>query len=151
MRYLVLHYLPLLFLVAACDATLPDQVMEDDDLVNQPAMLLYTGSFVDKGGQKTSGGYRIERSADGLRLVLDNAFRTDDAPDLHVVLSPLPVDAAGNTNATEGSAIVASLKARGGVQLYPLSDSLDLTRYKSVLIHCVRYRHLFGAAPLTTP
>ncbi len=151
-----MRVLPLLLLLltalAACDATLPVSVMEEEDEVTRTdTTVLFKGDFVDKGGQTTRGAYRIEQTTDGRRLVLTDAFRTDDAPDLHVVLSPLAIADAGNTNATAGSAIVAPLKARTGTQLYPLADSLDLSAYRSVLIHCVQYRHLFGAAPVQAP
>lgn len=142
-------FLALLLLGSACDATLPETAMENpDEVMRGDTTVLFAGDFVDKGGQTTRGAFRIEQTTDGRRLVLTEAFRTDGAPDLHVVLSPLTVAEAGNTNATAGSAIVAPLKARAGVQLYPLADTLDLERYRSVLIHCVQFRHLFGAAPL---
>ena len=126
--------------LAGCDSGRPS---DPDPLV------LATGTFVDKGGQMTSGAYRIERASGDLRLVLDEAFRTDDGPDLHVVLSPHAVADAGNANATVGGLIVARLMAEEGAQTYRLPDDVDVTDYRSVLVHCVQYRHLFGAAPLT--
>lgn len=133
--------------LAGCD-TLPERVTEDPDALNRPAVVVASGAFVDKGGQMTSGAYRIERAGADLRLVLDSTFRTDDGPDLHVVLSPLAVAEAGNRNATDGGRIVAPLKAERGPQLFDLPDDLDVGAYRSVLVHCVQYRHLFGAAPL---
>ena len=135
--------------VAACDTSaLPETVMEEMEMHGATLDTLYTGAFVNKGGETTGGAYRIEQAEGSRVLVLDDAFFTGSAPDLHVVLSPLTVEAAGNGNATDGSAILAPLKARTGLQRYPLPDSIDLGRYQSVLIHCVQYRHLFGAAPL---
>lgn len=139
----------LALVLAACDTSaLPETVMEEMEMQGATLDTLYAGAFVNKGGETTGGAYRIEQSEEGRVLVLDEAFFTGSAPDLHVVLSPLAVEAAGNRNATDGSAILAPLKARTGLQRYPVADSLDLARYRSVLIHCVQYRHLFGAAPL---
>lgn len=109
------------------------------------------GQFEDRGGQSTSGRYRIERSEDGLRLVLSDDFRTDEGPDLHVVLSTTPLDQADNENAlANGEAlIVAPLEAQEGTQSYGLPDGTDPSDYHSVLIHCVEFTHLYGAAPMT--
>lgn len=113
--------------------------------------VLARAMFVDKGGQSTDGFYRIERTAAGdLRLVLENDFQTDAGPDLHVLLSPLPVDEAGNGNANgPGARIVAPLMHTSGGQVYDLPDDLPLASFQSVLIHCVQFSHLFGAAPTT--
>ena len=119
------------------------------DVVNVQATLVASGGFVNKGGQTTRGAYRIERASGDLRLVLTDDFMTDDAPDLRVLLSPLTVATAENGNANTASLIVAPLMARRGVQVYDLPDDLDLARFQSVLVHCVTYRHLFGAAPVT--
>ena len=109
-----------------------------------------TGRFTDKEGQHTSGTYRIERVEEDLRLVLSDDFKTDKGPDLHVVLSPTTALDATNDNAlANGTAlVVAQLTAFAGAQTYDLPDDTDLAPYKAVLIHCIQYTHLFGAAPL---
>jgi hypothetical protein len=107
------------------------------------------GSFVDKGGQQTSGSYRILRAGDDLRLVLSEDFRTDEGPDLHVILSPTVVEEAVNENAlAEGAEVVGLLESFAGEQVYDLSVALDVLQYRSVLIHCVEFSHLYGAAPV---
>ena len=107
------------------------------------------GSFVDKGGQQTSGSYRIERVREDVRLVLSEDFRTDEGPDLHIVLSPTEVAAAENETAmAEGAKVVAPLQAQTGAQTYDLQDSLDLEALHSVAIHCIEFTHLYGAAAL---
>jgi hypothetical protein len=111
--------------------------------------LMASGTFVNKGGQETSGTYRLERAGDYRRLLLQNDFQTDDGPDLHVVLSPLPAEDLDSENATaNGAAVLDSLSALQGKQVYYLPDTLDLEGYRSVLIHCVDMSHLYGAAPL---
>jgi len=140
---------PLLALAAVgCDYT----SHSGEDAPPATDVVLVRSMFVDKGGQSTDGYVRIERTASGdLRLVLENDFKTDGGPDLHVLLSPLPVADAGNTNANgPGARIVAPLMHTSGGQVYDLPDDLSLAAYKSVLIHCVQFVHLFGAAPTTT-
>lgn len=107
------------------------------------------GSFVNKGGQQTSGSYRIERVGEDLRMVLSEDFRTDEGPDLHILLSPTEVAAAENETAmVEGAEVVAALQALTGAQTYDLQDSLDLEVLHSVAIHCIEFSHLYGAAAL---
>ena len=115
----------------------------------EEATVVAEGSFVDKGGQQTLGSYRIERVGEDLRLVLSEDFRTDDGPDLHVVLSPTEVAAAENETAmAEGAEVVSPLQALTGAQTYDLQDDLDLGVLRSVAIHCIEFTHLYGAAAL---
>lgn len=122
--------------------------MQTDGEMPADGIIVAQGRFVGKGGQTTVGGYRIE-SADGdIRLVLSGDFRTDEGPDLHVVLSPLPVDEVEGGNATSDDAtlIVAPLNGFEGPQEFDLPDDPDFSGYHSVLIHCIEFSHLYGAA-----
>ena len=112
------------------------------------ADVLATGAFVDKGGQHTAGTYRIERSGDDFRLVLESDFETDEGPDLHVLLSPVAVDSAENDNVAETALVIAPLQEQTGEQVYAIRGGVDLSAYRSVLIHCIEFSHLYGAAPL---
>ncbi len=113
------------------------------------ADIIASGSFTDKGGQETSGAYRIEDTGAGLRLVLSEAFRTDWGPDLHVVLTPTGTSEADNDNVMVTAAhVVDELQSRSGAQTYELEADLDLSPFRSVIIHCIRFTHLYGAAPL---
>ena len=109
------------------------------------------GRFVGKGGQMTAGSYRIASENGDLRLVLGDDFRTDEGPDLHVVLSPAGVDDVESERAMadEATLIVSPLSGLAGTQQYDLPDQVDLTGYQSVLIHCIEFSHLYGAAPLS--
>ena len=75
-------------------------------------------------------------------------FKTSGAPDLKIVLSPLTVRAAKNNNALQGSQIISPLQSNSGAQEYAIPAGLDLSKYKSVLIHCEQYTKLWGAAPM---
>ncbi len=118
-------------------------------VVAESADIVASGSFVDKGGQETSGAYRIEDTGEGLRLVLSETFRTDWGPDLHVVLTPTGTAEADNDNVmVTGAHVVDELESRSGAQTYELKADLDLSTFQSVIIHCIRFTHLYGAAPL---
>lgn len=81
---------------------------------------------------------------------LTNDFRTDDGPDLHVLLSPTGAAKAEseNTMAGGGAVVLGSLEALSGAQMFDVPDTLRLDRYRSSLIHCVKFTHLYGAAPV---
>ena len=127
---------------ASADASSSDEIAESADIVA-------SGSFTDKGGQETSGAYQIEDTGAGLRLVLSETFRTDWGPDLHVVLTPTGTAEADNDNVmVTGAHVVGELQSRSGAQTYALEADLDISHFQSVIIHCIRFTHLYGAAPL---
>lgn len=110
----------------------------------------YHASFTGKEGMAVRGMYRIEDHAGVLRLILDDAFKSDSGPDLHVVLSPIaPGEVSGSTAMAEGKAlVVGKLASLTGTQTYDLPADLDFAAYQSVLIQCIKYSHLYAAAPL---
>ena len=127
---------------ASADASSSDEIAESADTIA-------SGSFTDKGGQETSGAYQIEDTGAGLRLVLSETFRTDWGPDLHVVLTPTGTAEADNDNVmVTGAHVVGELQSRSGAQTYTLEADLDISYFQSVIIHCIRFTHLYGAAPL---
>jgi len=152
-----------LFLIAAlaawslmgCQPSEQQQSMQDPTVEGQAATSssmdpVATGRFVNKGGQETTGAYRIEQVEDDLRLVLADDFATDEGPDLHVVLTPVAVSAVSGENAMADDAalVVGPLEAQSGAQQFDLPDDVDLGAFRSVLIHCIEFSHLYGAAPL---
>lgn len=110
----------------------------------------YHAAFTGKEGQTVHGSYRIKDHNGGLRLMLDDAFKSDSGPDLHVVLSPVaPGEATGANAMAEGKAfVVGKLGSLAGAQTYDLPTDMDLSAYRSVLIQCIKYSHLYAAAPL---
>ena len=96
-----------------------------------------------KKSHRVQGTWKIENS----QVALEN-LSTKSAPDLKIFVSPLSVDQLNNKNATKGAQLVAVLKSSKGSQTYALPKGLDLTKYKSIIIHCQRYSKLWGAAAL---
>lgn len=94
-----------------------------------------------RGKFQTAGGKR------DLRLT---GFSTSNGPDVHVVLVQSADESLkqqfvkGQLNSIE----LGQLKANQGDQNYDLPDSADLSRYDTVVIYCVRFRVIFGAAKL---
>ena len=91
----------------------------------------------------TSGGGTatiIELEPGRYHLRLDD-FAVRNGPDLFVVLSP---DAEGYT---DDSLEVGRLKATEGAFGYDLPEDVDPTAFRSALIWCKQFAHLFAVAP----
>ena len=94
------------------------------------------------------GGWRIVAREDGRYIEFDDQFRTRNAPDLKIFLSPRRLDDITSGNATAGAFHVANLNSNRGAQSYRLPDDLDLSAYQSLLIHCEAYEKLWGGAAI---
>jgi len=108
-----------------------------------------TGTFIALDpNTPTRGSLSIEKINDTLRLYISEDFSTSPAPDLHIILSRWELDEATNSNAHENGVIVAPLENNESEQEYILADSISIASYRTVLIHCIDYAHLFGGAQI---
>ena len=108
---------------------------------------LYSGEWTKKSF-KSSGAWEIY-TADGKTYVkLSSDFRTRNAPDLKIFLSPLAASETNGRNATNGSVLIAPLTSNSGEQIYEIPESVDLASFKSILIHCEQYSKLWSASDL---
>ena len=89
-----------------------------------------------------------DRESGGKKVLSLKGFKTANAPDLKIFLSPKTASAVSSKNATQGSVLVAKLKSNKGDQKYTLPANVDLSKYKSVVIHCEKYSKLWGAGKL---
>ena len=81
------------------------------------------------------------------RFLRFTEFATDNGPDLNVYLSTAAPDA--DSGAFDDDFVdLGDLKGNVGDQNYELPPDVDLDRYRSVVIWCVRFASPFGAAPL---
>ena len=105
-----------------------------------------SGSFIDRS-HPTEGGARVLGDGSGRRFLRLEDFRTDNGPDLNVYLSAAPPDApAGDFD--DDFVDLGDLKGNVGSQNYEIPAGLDLDRYSTVAIWCVRFGVVFGAADL---
>ena len=105
-----------------------------------------SGSFIDRS-HPTEGSVRVLGDGSGLRFLRLEDFRTDNGPDLNVYLSTAPPDApAGDFD--DDFVDLGDLKGNVGSQNYEIPAGLDLDRYSTVTIWCVRFGVVFGAADL---
>ena len=111
---------------------------------------LLSGSFISHEHQ-TTGTVRILELADGSRVLRLENFETSNGPDLEVWLSDAPVveGQAGWFLADDGDYVtLGKLKGNKGNQNYVIPPELELSRFSSVSIWCVRFSVSFGAAEL---
>ena len=104
------------------------------------------GSFIDRS-HPTEGSARVLGDGSGLRFLRLEDFRTDNGPDLNVYLSAAPPDAPAGAF-DDDFVDLGDLKGNVGSQNYEIPAGLDLDRYSTVAIWCVRFGVVFGAADL---
>jgi Electron transfer DM13 len=125
--------------------------------VNEPAPFasssdpqpLYTGRLEGKAHQ-TSGRATIYKASDGKQYLRLTDFTTSNGPDVHVLLARSD-DESLNQEIVKGqldSVELGPLKGNQGDQNYDLTASVDLQKYKVVVIYCERFHAVFGVARL---
>lgn len=128
---------PLLFLFASCQE---EGVLTKDKealMVTPAAVLKYHGTFESTSGISVMGEAKIYLGNNQFKVVLEN-FTISNGPDLKVYLSKaaIPTDFVTLGNLTSQS-------------VYTIPQSVNVSEYSHVLIHCQQYNHLFATAPLT--
>ena len=108
---------------------------------------LHTGSWTKKTA-KASGEWTIIEEDGGRFIELSDSFKTKNAPDLALYVSPLSVGELKNKNAEQGAVKIAQLTSHKGAQRYELPADLDLAEFTSVMIHCKKYTKLWCASAL---
>ena len=105
------------------------------------------GSFISRS-HPTEGSASVLGDGSGQRFLRLEDFRTDNGPDLNVYLSAAPPDAPAGAF-DDDFVDLGDLKGNVGAQNYEIPAGLDLDRYSTVAIWCVRFDVVFGAAGLT--
>lgn len=137
-----------------------DEVMEEEgmpaeveveeampDIPEQPQVRVEaSGPFINRS-HPTQGNAIVLGDGTGQRFLRFEDFRTDNGPDLNVYLSSAPQDApAGQFD--DDFIDLGDLKGNVGSQNYEIPRDVDLSRYSTVVIWCVRFSVIFGAAEL---
>jgi Electron transfer DM13 len=114
------------------------------------AMRLAGGQF---GGwidaiHRAEGGASVYRLSDGRRVVRLENFKSTNGPNLYVYLSGDPSPRNSAQLHESGDFEVGRLKGNIGNQNYELPASVDLSKFKSVVIYCKQFHVVFGSAEL---
>lgn len=99
--------------------------------------------------KRTSGDVEIVREDNGrLYIKFDDDFRTQEGPDLFVVLSRSP-ELQSSGNERRDFYVVSPLLRLKGEQTYILPGDFDEREFNSIAIWCRQMNVVFGTAPLT--
>ena len=116
----------------------------------QEEQVLYSGVLGDGLFAPLKGNWEIVQKDEAVILRLDDNFKARRGPDLKVYFSTLPVEDIHDRNAGSASYSrkIGRLKNANGAQEYRLPANLDLSEYKSWIVHCERYSHFWDGADL---
>jgi hypothetical protein len=119
----------------------PAMPVEELDVVT-----LTAGEFTDRS-HPSSGTALVLNDGSEQRFLRFEDFETDNGPDLNVYLSTAPADAPAG-DFTADFIDLGDLKGNVGPQNYEIPPGVDLDRYRTVVIWCVRFGVAFGSADL---
>ena len=108
--------------------------------------VLKSGSWTKKS-YSVAGSWKIVKDGTTTKLVL-TGMKTKSGPDLKLFLSPTVVGSLNGKTATKGAHKIAALKSSKGGSEYVIPSSVDLSKYKSLALHCEKFSKLWGAAAL---
>jgi hypothetical protein len=127
----------------------PTEDPVDEDMPDMPepeVVVQYQGSFIDRS-HPTEGIAEVLSDGSAQRFLRFEDFATDNGPDLNVYLSTAAPDAPAGEFDVEFIDL-GDLKGNIGPQNYEIPADVDLDRFSTVVIWCVRFRVAFGAAEL---
>ncbi len=115
-----------------------------------------------KGHWKTidfeaAGNWQLSQEDGRWVVQLSEDFVTKNGPDLHVLLSTKALSEVNNNNANQTSIQAGLLKTDDsstffkkmkGAQRFVLPADFNINAYRSILIHCVQYSHLWAGSDL---
>ena len=108
---------------------------------------LATGSFEGRSRYTVTGDATVYELPDGSRTLRLEDFESTNGPDLYVYLSS--ADSADSDTAIDDDRVdLGLLTGNVGNQNYAIPPDLDLDRYDTVVIWCLRFTVGFGAADL---
>jgi hypothetical protein len=110
---------------------------------------LVDGVFMDRS-HPTSGRVLVLNDGSTQRFLRFEDFETDNGPDLNVYLSSAAPDASVDQLGAD-FVDLGDLKGNVGPQNYEIPPDVDLDRYSTVVVWCVRFGVAFGSADLIPP
>lgn len=131
------------------DEQTPTEAPVDEDMPMDDApeiVVEAAGTFIDRS-HPAVGVAEVLGDGTGQRFLRFEDFATDNGPDLNVYLSTADPDAPAGEFDDEFIDL-GDLKGNIGPQNYEIPADVDLSRFKTVVIWCVRFGVAFGAAEL---
>jgi hypothetical protein len=95
------------------------------------------------------GNWSVKTENGDNYLILHSNFKTSKGPDLKVFLSKQESGAIDKKEAIEKSGfLLGDLQSIKGEQKYLIPNSVKISDFKSIVIHCQKYTKVWGSAPL---
>ena len=101
-------------------------------------------------GYGIEGGWKIVNRDNQNFIIFDNSFNTRSGPDLKIYLSTKSIGDLKDKNVEKSSIKISPLQSNSGHQEYKIPDNLELGDFRSLLIHCEAYSHLWGGSNIRT-
>lgn len=147
----LLYTLGIVALLISCsNAKEPDSSPTNLETTQSPSLvesdannILKTGNFVP-GDHPTQGKFSLLSSGDKTFLELDQSFKTDNGPDLFLLLHQ---ESNPKSYSPESFELVSQLKSTSGQQQYEIPNGIDIKKYQSIVIWCKKFNVTFGYAP----
>ena len=117
----------------------------------RPGKVVGFGTEWTKKSKKASGAFEIVVDGDRTVIRLADNFKTSKAPDLKFVLTNRSPRRASSKNALDGGTIVGLLESNRGAQEVEVPAGVDVSKFKTLLIHCEEFTKLWAASTITTP
>ena len=117
-----------------------------EEMAEGGVRVAYVGSFGPRS-HPAEGTAVVLTDGTQTFLRFDDDFATDNGPDLNVYLHTAGPDASVG-DLVDDFIDLGDLKGNIGAQNYVIPDDVDLDRYSTVSVWCVRFRVVFGTAEL---
>lgn len=117
------------------------------------AAVVARGTFQSKeAGLVASGAFEVQENAGKYSLVVKSDFQVSEGPDLFFAFHPLAAASVNGGNAKTGTFRVdPMLRSLRGAQTFEIGAGFDPAKYQSLIIHCWKFNHLYGAGVLVKP
>ena len=109
--------------------------------------ILAGGSWTNRG-YDIAGEWQIVEREGNRFIIFDNNFKTRSGPDLKVYLSKTRINQLDGSDVDQSSIKIGALQSSEGAQEYQIPNELILDSFKSVVIHCEKYAHLWGGSDI---
>ena len=120
---------------------------DGDSGTENEILTLFTGAFTPRS-HPGSGTALVLNDGTEQRFLRFEDFSTDNGPDLDVYLSAAPPDADAS-EFDDDFISLGDLKGNIGSQNYEIPPDVDLERYSTVVVWCVRFGVAFTVADLS--
>jgi len=132
------------------ETDMPMEVPAEEEMPDMPNEIIEIASatFVDRSHPNSGTAVVLNDGSEQRFLRFEDDFATDNGPDLNVYLVA-DVTADSDSGLFDDDFVdLGDLKGNIGSQNYEIPVDVDLDRYNTIVIWCVRFGVAFGAADL---